>query len=355
MLLLVRAAGLAMGLTMLGGKAASAIEDMVAYAQTQHEKIWRSGCRHTLVICMEGSRRLILSLRLSRIRMLSCVVLVCTLSPWHTVGTGNKAIREATPRRCLWRQRWCPSCRWLWALASCCSSSQILSWCCSAFIRAYNPWDTALPWLRYRLLWYWQQEALGLHWALWRMILLIACARAHFIASAMVLVLTDWGDLPQGEGLSGTFLRQCYQWQARGCYRNKVWRHSGPGYNWRRWPQCDSIFSPAPGILTCWVGGGYAGVVSTGTGSHTSQAWAFQPSALIDLIRIWRCPVVQFKSNAKPSTYSYPALLRRRRRRTRRRLATAILSITSSRGGSRRKNKKEEEKMEGWWEERRRG
>ena len=41
------AAGLAMGLTELGSKSASAIEDMVAYAQeTQHEKILRGNIPH---------------------------------------------------------------------------------------------------------------------------------------------------------------------------------------------------------------------------------------------------------------------------------------------------------------------
>ena len=47
------AAGLAMGLTELGSKSASAIEDMVAYAQeTQHEKILRGQIQ-----CWEEDRR----------------------------------------------------------------------------------------------------------------------------------------------------------------------------------------------------------------------------------------------------------------------------------------------------------
>ena len=46
------AAGLAMGLTELGSKSASAIEDMVAYAQeTQHEKILRGTKRVELDDC----------------------------------------------------------------------------------------------------------------------------------------------------------------------------------------------------------------------------------------------------------------------------------------------------------------
>ena len=46
------AAGLAMGLTMLASKSASAIEDMVAYAQeTQHEKILRGLAAGIALVC----------------------------------------------------------------------------------------------------------------------------------------------------------------------------------------------------------------------------------------------------------------------------------------------------------------
>jgi len=74
---------------------------------------------------------------------------------------------------------------------------------------------------------------------------------------------------------------------------------------------------------------------------------AFQPTALIGLNKDLEMPVVQFKSNAKPSTYGYPAPLEEKKKEDKEKVATAILSITvkQKRKDAERK-KKEEEKME---------
>lgn len=70
------AAGLALGLVMLGSKNAQAIEDMVGYAQeTQHEKILRGlavGIALVMYGRMEEADALIESLCRDKVRSLSC-------------------------------------------------------------------------------------------------------------------------------------------------------------------------------------------------------------------------------------------------------------------------------------------
>merc|ERR1711884_72074 len=69
---------------------------------------------------------------------------------------------------------------------------------------------------------------------------------------------------------------------------------------------------------------------------------AFQPTAIIGLNSNLDMPVAQFKSNAKPSTYGYPAPLEDKEK-----VATAILSITvKQKRKDAEKKKKDDEKME---------
>ena len=53
-----------------------------------------------------------------------------------------------------------------------------------------------------------------------------------------------------------------------------------------------------------------------------------------------------FRSNAKPSTYGYPAPLEEKKKEDKEKVATAILSITVKQKRKAAEKKKEEEKME---------
>merc|ERR1719474_2512679 len=73
---------------------------------------------------------------------------------------------------------------------------------------------------------------------------------------------------------------------------------------------------------------------------------AFQPTALIGLNKDLDMPVIQFKSNAKPSTYGYPPNLEEKKKEDKEKVATAILSITNKQKRKEaEKKKKDEEKM----------
>merc|ERR1711872_1093175 len=74
---------------------------------------------------------------------------------------------------------------------------------------------------------------------------------------------------------------------------------------------------------------------------------AFQPTALIGLNKDLDMPVIQFKSNAKPSTYGYPPNLEEKKKEDKEKVATAILSITNKQKRKEaEKKKKDEEKMD---------
>jgi len=77
---------------------------------------------------------------------------------------------------------------------------------------------------------------------------------------------------------------------------------------------------------------------------------AFQPTAVIGLNKDLEMPVVEFKSNAKPSTYGYPAPLEEKKKEDKEKIATAILSITNKQKKKEAERKKkvggDEEKME---------
>ena len=65
---------------------------------------------------------------------------------------------------------------------------------------------------------------------------------------------------------------------------------------------------------------------------------AFSPSCVIGLNENLDMPVMGVKSNAKPSTYGYPAPLEEKKKEDKEKVATAVLSITA------KQKKKEAEK-----------
>merc|ERR1739842_249369 len=75
---------------------------------------------------------------------------------------------------------------------------------------------------------------------------------------------------------------------------------------------------------------------------------AFTPSCLIALNENLDMPKVSFKSNAKPSTYGYPAPLEEKKKEAGEKVATAVLSITAKhkKKEAEKKKDKEGEKMD---------
>jgi len=72
---------------------------------------------------------------------------------------------------------------------------------------------------------------------------------------------------------------------------------------------------------------------------------AFTPTAVIGLNIALDMPKVEFKSNARPSTYAYPAPLEEKKDKSREKVETAILS-TTARQKKKEAEKKKDEKME---------
>merc|ERR550519_1724827 len=75
---------------------------------------------------------------------------------------------------------------------------------------------------------------------------------------------------------------------------------------------------------------------------------AFQPTAVIGLNSNLDMPVVQFRSNAKPSTYGYTPNIEEKKKEDKEKVATAVLSIAAKQKKKLvEKNKKDgEEKMD---------
>merc|ERR1712115_373960 len=68
---------------------------------------------------------------------------------------------------------------------------------------------------------------------------------------------------------------------------------------------------------------------------------AFTPSCVIALNSELDMPVLQYRSNAKPSMYAYPPALEEKKKEDKEKVATAVLSITN------KQKKKEAEKKKG--------
>jgi len=344
------AAGLAMGLTMLGSKSASAIEDMVAYAQdTQHEKILRGlavGISLVMYGRLEEADPLIETLSqdkdaiLRRSGMYTIAMAYC--------GTGNnKAIRKLLHvavsdvnddvRRAavmglgflLFKQPdHCPG------------VVQLLS-------ESYNPhvrYGAAMA-LGIACSGTGNKEALGLIEPM-KNDPVNYVRQGALIASAMVLV----------------------QQTEVTCPKVKDFRNQYASVISDKHEDVMAKFGAilAQGIID--AGGRNVTVSLQSRTGHTNmlgvvgmlvfcQYWywfplshflslAFQPTALIGLNKDLEMPVVQFRSNAKPSTYGYPAPLEEKKKEDKEKVATAILSITVKQKRKAAEKKKEEEKME---------
>uniref|UniRef100_A0A2K6ES55 26S proteasome non-ATPase regulatory subunit 1 n=1 Tax=Propithecus coquereli TaxID=379532 RepID=A0A2K6ES55_PROCO len=74
---------------------------------------------------------------------------------------------------------------------------------------------------------------------------------------------------------------------------------------------------------------------------------AYTPTCVIGLNKDLKMPKVQYKSNCKPSTFAYPAPLEVPKEKEKEKVSTAVLSITAkAKKKEKEKEKKEEEKME---------
>jgi len=346
------AAGLAMGLCELGSKSAGAIEDMVAYAQeTQHEKILRGlavGISLVMYGRLEEADPLIESLTrdkdaiLRRSGMYTIAMAYC--------GTGNnKAIRKLLHvavsdvnddvRRAavtglgflLFKQPdHCPG------------VVQLLS-------ESYNPhvrYGAAMA-LGIACAGTGNKEALGLIEPM-KNDPTNYVRQGALIASAMILVQQTEQTCPKVKDF-----RALYQKVITDKHEDVMAKFG-------------AIL--AQGIID--AGGRNVTVSLQSRTGHTNmlgvvgmlvftQYWywfplshflslAFQPTAVIGLNSNLDMPVVQFKSNAKPSTYGYTPNIEEKKKEDKEKVATAVLSITAKQKKKLgEKNKKDaEEKMD---------
>lgn len=73
---------------------------------------------------------------------------------------------------------------------------------------------------------------------------------------------------------------------------------------------------------------------------------AFKPTCIIGLNNNLLMPKVQFRSNAKPSTFAYPPHLEEKKDKTKEKVKTAVLSITAKQKKKEAEKKEKEEKMD---------
>merc|ERR1719244_1430940 len=346
------AAGLAMGLTELGSKSASAIEDMVAYAQeTQHEKILRGlavGISLVMYGRLEEADPLITSLSqdkdaiLRRSGMYTIAMAYC--------GTGNnEAIKKLLHvavsdvnddvRRAavmglgflLFKQPdHCPG------------VVQLLS-------ESYNPhvrYGAAMA-LGIACAGTGNKEALGLIEPM-KNDSVAYVRQGALIASAMILIQQSDVTCPKHKEF-----RQLYAKVIADKHEDVMAKFG-------------AIL--AQGIID--AGGRNVTVSLQSRTGHTSmlgvvgmlvftQYWywfplshflslAFQPTAIIGLNSNLDMPVAQFKSSAKPSTYGYTPNIEEKKKEDKEKVATAVLSITAKqKKKNAEKGKKDgEEKMD---------
>ncbi|XP_001848260.2 26S proteasome non-ATPase regulatory subunit 1 [Culex quinquefasciatus] len=328
------AAGIAMGMVMLGSKHAPAIEDMVAYAQeTQHEKILRGlavGISLTMYARLEEADSLVTSLSndkdpvLRRSGMYTIAMAYC--------GTGNnQAIRKLlhvavsdvnddvrraavtaigfilfrTPEQCpsvvsLLAESYNPHVRYGAAMA--------LGIACAG---------TGL------------REAIALLEPMAKFDPVNFVRQGALIASAMILIQQTDQTCPKV-----TFFRQLYTQVITNKHEDVMAKYG-------------AIL--AQGIID--AGGRNVTVSLQSRTGHTNlqavvgmlvftQYWywfplahclslAFTPTCLIALNSDLKMPKVDLKSAARPSLYSYPAPLEEKKREERDKVATAVLSLAA--------------------------
>lgn len=344
------AAGIAMGLVMLGSKSTTAISDMVSYAQdTQHEKILRGlsvGIALTMYGRLEEADKLIESLCRDKDPLLR-------RSGMHTIamaycGTGNnQAIRrllhvavsdvnddvrraavEALGFILFRTPEQCPS-------------------VVSLLSESYNPH------VRYGA-----AMALG-----------ISCAGSgNKDAIALLEPMTNdpVNYVRQGALIASSLI--LIQQTEVTCPKVKDFRQL---YSKVINDKHDDVMAKFGAILAQGIidGGGRNVTISlqSRTG-HTNMAavvgmlvftqywyWfplahfislAFTPTCIIGLNADLKMPKMEFKSNAKPSTYGYPAPLEEKKEREREKVTTAVLSITAKAKKKEAEKKEKEEKMD---------
>uniref|UniRef100_A0A1L8DSW1 26S proteasome non-ATPase regulatory subunit 1 n=1 Tax=Nyssomyia neivai TaxID=330878 RepID=A0A1L8DSW1_9DIPT len=345
------AAGIAMGMVMLGSKNVAAIEDMVAYAQeTQHEKILRGlavGVAFTMYARLEEADPLVTSLStdkdpvLRRSGMYTLAMAYC--------GTGsNKAIRKLlhvavsdvnddvrraavtsigfllfrTPEQCpsvvsLLAESYNPHVRYGAAMA--------LGIACAG---------TGL------------REAIALLEPMVKFDPVNFVRQGALIASAMILIQHTDQTCPKT-----SFFRQLYAEVITNKHEDVMAKYG-------------AIL--AQGIID--AGGRNVTVSLQSRTGHTNlQAvvgmlvftnywyWfplahclslAFSPTCLIALNSDLKMPKLELKSAARPSLYAYPAPLEEKKTEEREKVATAVLSIAVRQKRREIADKKDDEKME---------
>ncbi|XP_055592826.1 26S proteasome non-ATPase regulatory subunit 1 [Uranotaenia lowii] len=345
------AAGIAMGMVMLGSKHAPAIEDMVAYAQeTQHEKILRGlavGISLTMYARLEEADSLVTSLSndkdpvLRRSGMYTIAMAYC--------GTGNnQAIRKLLHvavsdvnddvRRAavtaigfiLFRNsEQCPS-------------------VVSLLAESYNPhvrYGAAMA-LGIACAGTGLREAIALLEPMAKFDPVNFVRQGALIASAMILIQQTDQTCPKV-----TFFRQLYTQVITNKHEDVMAKYG-------------AIL--AQGIID--AGGRNVTVSLQSRTGHTNlqavvgmlvftQYWywfplahclslAFTPTSLIALNSDLKIPKIDLKSAARPSLYAYPAPLEEKKREERDKVATAVLSL-AARAKRRTGDKKKDTKTSG--------
>jgi 26S proteasome regulatory subunit N2 len=345
------AAGIAMGMVMLGSKHAPAIEDMVAYAQeTQHEKILRGlavGIALTMYARLEEANPLVDSLStdkdpvLRRSGMYTIAMAYC--------GTGNnQAIRKLLHvavsdvnddvRRAavtgigflLFRNpEQCPS-------------------VVSLLAESYNPhvrYGAAMA-LGIACAGTGLREAIALLEPMAKFDPVNFVRQGALIASAMILIQHTDQTCPKV-----TFFRQLYQQVITNKHDDVMAKYG-------------AIL--AQGIID--AGGRNCTVSLQSRTGHTNlqavvgmlvftQYWywfplahclslAFTPTCIIGLNSDLKMPKIEFKSAARPSLYAYPAPLEEKKREEREKVTTAVLSIAARQKRREGEKKKDEMKMD---------
>uniref|UniRef100_A0A182JU48 26S proteasome non-ATPase regulatory subunit 1 n=1 Tax=Anopheles christyi TaxID=43041 RepID=A0A182JU48_9DIPT len=344
------AAGIAMGMLMLGSKHAQAIEDMVSYAQeTQHEKILRGlavGISLTMYARLEEADALVASLSndkdpvLRRSGMYTIAMAYC--------GTGNnQAIRKLLHvavsdvnddvRRAavtaigfiLFRSpEQCPS-------------------VVSLLAESYNPhvrYGAAMA-LGIACAGTGSREAIALLEPMAKFDPVNFVRQGALIASAMILIQHTDQTCPKV-----TFFRQLYTQVITNKHEDVMAKFG-------------AIL--AQGIID--AGGRNVTVSLQSRTGHTNlqavvgmllftQYWywfplshclslAFTPTCIIALNSDLKMPKIDFKSAARPSLYAYPAPLEEKKREEREKVTTAVLSIAAR--AKRREGDKKKEAKEG--------
>uniref|UniRef100_A0A1A9WTQ9 26S proteasome non-ATPase regulatory subunit 1 n=1 Tax=Glossina brevipalpis TaxID=37001 RepID=A0A1A9WTQ9_9MUSC len=345
------AAGIAMGMVMLGSKNAQAIEDMVSYAQeTQHEKILRGlavGISLTMFARLEESDPLVTSLSTDKDPVLRRSGMYTIAMAYNGTGS-NKAIRKLlhvavsdvnddvrraavtaigfilfrTPEQCpsvvsLLAESYNPHVRYGAAMA--------LGIACAG---------TGL------------REAIALLEPMVKFDPVNFVRQGALIASAMILIQhTDQ------TCAKTNFFRQLYAEVIINKHEDVMAKYG-------------AIL--AQGIID--AGGRNCTLSLQSRTGHTNlqavvgmlvftQYWywfplahalslAFTPTCIIALNSDLKMPKMEFKSAAKPSLYAYPAPLEEKKSEEREKVATAVLSIAARQKRRETADKKEDEKME---------